>query len=306
MMTGLINSVQRLSTHDGSGIRTTVFLKGCNMRCPWCHNPEGISRAKSLGLIAEKCVGCGRCVAFCPGRALSLEDGRISLDRKRCSACMACVQECYSRVFTVSGTEYSVAGLVDEVLKDRAFFLRSGGGVTFSGGEPFTQAPFLLEAMRKLKEEGISVMVETNLSLPFEPFVEESLPYADHFFIDLKLFSPGTHREWTGVGNEIILENIKKLDARGADYEIRTPLIEGVNDSPEEIKKIAGFAGSLKNLKSYSLVPYHPMGLSKYAQFGIEPEYSVKTFYPRDKLESLQNLVFGSAENPGWFSRIPH
>jgi pyruvate formate lyase activating enzyme len=204
---------------------------------------------------------------------------------------MACVQECFSKVFTLSGTEYSVRELIDEIRKDKPFYLRSGGGVTFSGGEPFLQALFLLEVARLCRKEGISVMAETNLSLHFEPYIEESIPWVDHFFVDLKFFSPEKHRDWTGIGNETIIDNIRKLDAWGADYEIRTPVLEDVNDSIEEIKKIAGFAGTLKNLKSFSLVPYHPLGLTKYSQFGMEAEYPVKEFYSMEKLETLNFMV---------------
>jgi pyruvate formate lyase activating enzyme len=289
-MKGLITSVQRLSTHDGPGIRTVIFLKGCNMSCPWCHNPESISPEVSLGLVADKCRGCGKCTALCPAGALSLENGKVKLAREICTKCLRCVGECFSGVFSVAGEELTPRELAGRVFTDKPYFVRSQGGVTFSGGEPFFQPDFLLEAAGLFNKEGINVIVETNLSIPLH-YSGSSLNCIDYFMVDLKMMNDTNHKRWTGIGNKGILDNILALDRAGAAFELRTPVIKGVNDSPEEIGEIARFAGKLKSLRGFSLIPYHPLGLVKYRQFQIPPLYAEESFYDKARLEELRQLA---------------
>jgi pyruvate formate lyase activating enzyme len=289
-MKGLISSIQRLSTHDGPGIRTTVFLKGCNMSCTWCHNPESMTGDISVGVMKEKCRGCGKCLMLCPAGALSLTNGKICLDRDRCVKCLLCVEECFSRVFTVAGKHYSPQELAETLLRDKPHFDRSGGGVTFSGGEPFMQAEFLFLTAALLKEEGIHVAIETNLSFPPET-IEERNGYIDYFIVDLKMMDSAKHREWTGAGNERIIENILVLDRSGIPFELRTPVVKGINDSPGEIKEMALFVKRIKNIWKYTLIPYHPLGLVKYRQFRTNPLYTEESFYDKARLKELRSLV---------------
>lgn len=302
-MTANISHIQRLSTHDGPGIRTTVFFKGCNMRCAWCHNPESLSSDTQIGILPERCVGCGRCVGLCPEQALEYsETGGISLDNDKCGGCGICVDECYSSVFTLSGFEMSLDELLDALLKDEVYFRQSGGGVTFSGGEPLIQAGFLSRMIALLKERNISTVVQSNLSLPLTPEREECIRMADLFMVDLKIFDTDDHRRWTGTGNDRIKENLLRFDVLGGRVEIRTPVIKGVNDREEEISAIAGFAGRIKALSSYTLVPYHPLGLSKYKQFQMESEYGDKVFFNKERLEELNKaagIAIGKTKSEG-------
>jgi pyruvate formate lyase activating enzyme len=295
-MNGLISSIQRLSTHDGPGIRTTVFLKGCNMHCPWCHNPESMTGGVSIGVTRKKCRGCGRCLMLCPSGSLSMVNGKISLDQKTCVKCLLCTEECFSAVFTVAGKQYSPRKLAETLCRDKAYFDRSGGGVTFSGGEPFMQAEFLSLAAALLKETGIHVAVETNLSIPLGD-MENWTGRIDYFMADLKMMNSAKHREWTGAGNEEVIENILTLDRSGVPFEIRTPVIKGVNDDPGEIKEIALFIKGLKNIRNYTLVPYHPLGLVKYRQLRMRLSYAEKSFYDKNRLEELRGMVFAVLED---------
>jgi pyruvate formate lyase activating enzyme len=289
-MKGLISSIQRLSTHDGPGIRTTVFLKGCNMSCPWCHNPESMTDGVSIGVISEKCRGCGKCLMLCPSGSLSLINEKISLNQDTCVKCLLCTTECFSGVFTVAGKLYSPRELAEKLVPDKPYFDRSGGGVTFSGGEPFMQAEFLSLAAALLKERGIRTAVETNLSIPLEG-MENRESGIDYFMADLKMMDSAKHKKWTGAGNEGIIENILTLDRSGIPFEIRTPVIKGINDDPGEIKEIALFIKDLKNIRDYTLIPYHPLGLVKYRQFRMNPSYGEESFYDKGRLEELRGLV---------------
>jgi len=253
--TGLISSIQRTSVHDGPGIRTTVFFKGCNMRCVWCHNPEAIHNYPEYVYNPKLCLHCGHCA-----------------------------EGCYSGARMLCGKEMTVDQVTEEILADKPYY-GENGGVTFSGGEPFMQPKFLLELLKTAKGQGIHCGVETNGSLPFE-LMEQALPFVDVWMIDLKAFDDEIHKEYTGVSNETVLQNLIKLDREGAEIVLRTPVIPGVNDTEDELEAIIRFAAGLKNLVYYEVLPYHPLGLSK----EVENTEFIKKFDKPDKV-SLKALL---------------
>ena len=244
--------IQRNSFVDGPGIRTTVFFKGCNLRCAWCHNPESQSAKPQMMFYKDKCTGCGKCKSVCPYHL------------EQCELCGKCTLYCPVDARKVCGKEHTVDEVLKEVLKDQAFYETSGGGVTFSGGECMLQIDFLAEILKKCKENGIHTAVDTAGHIPFESF-EKILPYTDLFLYDIKIFDSQKHKQYVGVSNELILENLKKLFERKAKLWIRIPIIPDVNDSIEEIQKIKD---SLKK----ELLPYHAMGENKYRAIGKEPQ----------------------------------
>ena len=253
-MTGLLFDIVRNSFVDGPGIRTTVFFKGCNLHCAWCHNPESQSRKPQMLFYADKCTGCGKCRAVCP-------------TPDACTLCGKCTFYCPADARKICGKEYTPDEVLEEVVKDKTFYENSGGGVTFSGGECMLQVEFLQELLKKCKEKGIHTAVDTAGHVPFACF-EKILPYTDLFLYDIKLFDSQKHKLYVGVGNERILENLKKLFQAGVKIWIRIPVIPGVNDSPEEMQKIKQFLGSCGTPEKIELLPYHAMGEYKYQALG--------------------------------------
>ena len=251
--------IQRNSFVDGPGIRTTVFFKGCNLRCAWCHNPESQSAKPQMMFYKDKCTGCGKCKSVCPYHL------------EQCELCGKCTLYCPVDARKVCGKEHTVDEVLKEVLKDKAFYETSGGGVTFSGGECMLQIDFLAEILKKCKENGIHTAVDTAGHIPFESF-EKILPYTDLFLYDIKIFDSQKHKQYVGVGNELILENLKKLFERKAKLWIRIPIIPDVNDSIEEIRKIKDFLKTIGTAEKIELLPYHTMGENKYRAIGKEPQ----------------------------------
>lgn len=257
MPKAMIFDIQRNSFVDGPGIRTTVFFKGCNLRCKWCHNPESQSFEKQMMFYKDKCTGCGKCREVCPNHL------------KKCDFCGKCELYCPADARKVCGREYTPAEVFAEVIKDKAFYDNSGGGVTFSGGECMLQLDFLCEILEKCKSAGIHTAVDTAGNVPWKSF-EKILPFTDLFLYDIKAFGAELHRKGTGVSNELILENLKNLSGR-ADIIVRIPVIGGYNDNDEEIRRIADFLKQIKIIKA-ELLPYHAMGEHKYTALGRNPE----------------------------------
>ena len=252
-----IFDIQRSSFVDGPGIRTTVFFKGCNLRCKWCHNPESQSFEKQMLFYKDKCTGCGKCREVCPNHLQS------------CDFCGKCELYCPAEARKICGREYTSDEVLAEVIKDKAFYDNSGGGVTFSGGECMLQLDFLREILEKCKSAGIHTAVDTAGNVPWESF-EKILPFTDLFLYDIKAFGAELHRKGTGVSNELILENLKNLSGR-ADIIVRIPVIGGYNDNDEEIRQIADFLKQIKIIKA-ELLPYHAMGEHKYTALGRNTE----------------------------------
>ncbi len=263
-MRGIIFDIQRFSTHDGPGIRTTVFFKGCPLRCFWCHNPESISPAPEVLFTREKCIGCGGCTGACPARAI--ENGQI--DRTRCTGCGGCAAVCPSRALKLYGREVTARDVLREAERDMPFYARSGGGVTLSGGEALMQGEFAGEVLRLLRERGIRTAVDTAGDVPYSAF-ERVAGAADLFLFDIKTAEGWRHERGCGRGNARILGNLHRLCQTGANIRLRVPVIPGFNDSAEAMRAIGGVIGGLPGRYPLDLLRFHRMGAQKYAALGI-------------------------------------
>ncbi len=274
---GLVFDIQRFSLFDGPGIRTTVFFKGCPLRCLWCHNPEGIDPQAQLLYSAGLCVSCGLCVKACPRGAQAIDkEGRHTLDRARCNVCGACVAACPTRALEMAGRSMTAGAVMDEVLKDRLFYTESGGGLTLSGGEPLLQPEFAAALLRAAREEGLHTAVETSGCCSWSR-LEAILPLTDLFLYDLKEMDPLRHETFTGVPLKPILDTLSRLSEAGATIVLRLPFIPGCNARPDHIAAVAelaaGLTGPLRQaqgrLAGVDLLPYHRLGEGKRARLGL-------------------------------------
>jgi pyruvate formate lyase activating enzyme len=269
-MNGTVWDIRQYSLHDGPGIRTTVFLKGCPLSCRWCCNPESHAAERQLTWIREKCLSCGACVEVCERNAIALDrSGRRHVDRVRCDTCGACATGCPAEAMTVVGRAMSIDEVLREVGRDAIFFSRSGGGLTLSGGEPFAQAAFAAELLRRYKSDcvGFHTTVETCGEAPWED-VALVAPHVDLFLFDIKHMDPIEHRRLTGAGNARILENATRLAASGASMVVRLPLVPGCNDQADNLRRTAEFARSVLRVDRVDLLPYHRLGEPKYPRLG--------------------------------------
>ena len=285
-MKAIVFDVKRFAVHDGPGIRTTVFLKGCNLRCLWCHNPEGLSGESQIAYYAHKCIGCGECVRICPSGAHFVTENEHVFERALCTACGRCAEVCTADAIAYFGRRMTAAEVLSLVTEDKDFYESSGGGVTFSGGECMLQADFLREILRLCKENGIHTAVDTAGDVPWASF-EKVLPYTDLFLYDVKAATESLHKEGTGVSNARILENLTRLSDTGAEIIVRVPVIGGYNDTEEEMTKIASVLRPLR-IKSVELLPYHAMGEHKYKAIGREERRF--TVPSEERMQSLRRL----------------
>jgi pyruvate formate lyase activating enzyme len=289
---GVVFNIQRYSIHDGPGIRTTVFLKGCPLSCLWCQNPESQSIKPELFYNTERCVGCGKCITICPAKAIEMGDGKVATDRNICTGCGLCVDACPEDARELMGKYMTVEEVVEEVMKDTIFYQRSGGGVTLSGGEPFAQPAFSANILRLCKEAGAHTAIETCGYTPWE-IMEQVLQYTDLVLYDIKHMDPAEHIKLTGVSNDLILENARRIwHERHIPLWIRVPVIPGYNDSPANIDALAGFiVNELSPFLQVYLLPYHRLGESKVQQLERSgPQLS--TDPPDDAhMESLKEIV---------------
>ena len=270
--TPYIFNIQKFSTHDGDGVRTTIFFKGCPLRCMWCHNPESQHYYKELIFHHHKCTACGRCVAKCKQGANSIVDGKIVFDRSKCTACGVCTDWCITEARELAGKEYTVDALVKEAMKDKIFYEQSGGGVTLSGGEVMASQhmDYVEEVCRKLHENGVSVFIDTSGYTDYEN-LKRILPYVDVFLYDIKVMDPEDHKKYIGVDNSLILENLKKLSDDGAGLYIRLPIIQQVNATDEHIESVIHFLKENNiHARQVNLLPYHDIGKGKYASLDME------------------------------------
>lgn len=287
-----VTNIQRFSLNDGPGIRTTVFLQGCNMRCSWCHNPETLSLQPMLMFYPNKCIGCGRCFSVCPQGAHQLRDGAHVIDRQVCTAvsCGRCTLECTSGALTLSAKRMSVEDVMREARQDRLYYERSGGGVTVSGGECMLYPEFVSALAEACHAEGIPIAVETNLSLPWET-IRDTLALVDLVMFDVKLADDEAHRRYTGVSNRQIFENVKRLDDLGVPLLARTPLIPGVTDNKENLIGIGKLLSGLKHLSVYELLNFNPLGASKYDALDARNSFAAARPLLKQTLDALAASV---------------
>ncbi|MBD3184865.1 glycyl-radical enzyme activating protein [Candidatus Poribacteria bacterium] len=279
-LTGTIFDIKRFAVHDGPGIRTTVFFKGCPLRCLWCHNPESMKIQKQIVFFENKCIGCGECFKRCPSGALeATPEGRVYY-RAKCKLCGTCVEYCYAEATVMEGKTVTVQEVIDEVKKDMPFYENSGGGVTLSGGEPTFQPDFCLAVLKASKEEGMHTTLDTSGCVKWDT-LEKILEYVDLVLYDMKHMNPDKHKEFTGVPNELILSNLKKMDQLSIPIEIRMPTIPELNDSQENLQALAEFLSELKNVKRIKLLPYHRLGEGKYER--LDMDYRLKDLQPPSK-----------------------
>jgi len=298
MSSGVVTHIQRFSVHDGPGIRTTVFLKGCQMRCPWCHNPETYRREPEIQVFPERCIGCRACAAACQHAAHEFSGSAHLYHRERCVACGKCAETCYAKSLVLVGEQRTAESVVAEVLADRPFY-QPAGGLTVSGGEPLLQAEFACEILRLCRREAVHTAIETNLARPWK-VVEPLVPLVDLFLVDVKIMDEAAHRAWTGASNARTLDNLRRLDALSKPLVVRTPVVAGVNQRPEQIGAIADFLATLRNVRQYELLPYHPLGKGKHEALGLDrppPEFHAPT------AAELAALA-ATAARPGYVVRV--
>ncbi len=283
----MIFDINHFSTHDGPGIRTTVFLKGCPLSCLWCHNPESQSSQPELMYHPNLCIGCLECLSVCPQAAISQNGGSLHTDLNQCDLCGECVKVCFSAAREMIGSQSSVDDILKEIKKDISFYDQSDGGVTFSGGEPLLQPVFLCELLKACKELDIHTTVDTS-GYASQKVLQELLPWVDLFLYDLKAMDETLHKRLTGVSNQLILENLRWLSKLGKKVIIRIPIVPGLNDSQQEMQQLAEFSAGLASLDQIELLPYHPIGIEKYSR--LQRIYPLEETIAPTK-ESLQKIA---------------
>lgn len=275
-MEGIITNIQKFSTGDGPGIRTTVFVKGCPLRCLWCQNPETWDKEPQIAWYKSKCIGCGNCIEKCPNEAISNEGENLVPNKDLCEACGKCVKECPKEARELIGERISADEVFDEIMKDKIFYEESDGGVTISGGEPLTQPEFVKELLQLCKNENIHTALDTSGYAKSET-IQSILPYVDLVLYDLKHSDPEKHKELTGVSLDKIIKNLKIINDHEIPIWIRTPIIPNLTDELNNIKKIAELISDLENVERYDLLPYNPLVKSDYENIDVN--------YPLEDLE---------------------
>lgn len=266
-MEGQVFNIMKYAVHDGPGIRTTIFLKGCPLNCWWCHNPESQELEPQLTFFPNRCIGCMDCISACNENAITAVNGTVVTDLNKCKNNGDCTLVCFAEAREMAGNSMSVDEVVKEVLKDKVFYDESGGGVTFSGGEPLMQSSFLVEILKRIKELGIHITIDTCGFAPSE-VVKEVAQLTDLFLFDLKHMNSEKHEKYTGVSNTLILKNLNMLHKMGKDIKIRIPVIPGFNNSKVELEDFKNYISTLKNVKEVNLLPYHSIGQEKYNRIG--------------------------------------
>jgi pyruvate formate lyase activating enzyme len=278
MKNGAVFNVEKYAIQDGPGIRTTVFFKGCPLRCWWCHNPEGQRRSLELVFRPSRCIECGECIKSCTRQALAYVSKQIVIDRKRCTVCGACVSKCPSEALSIAGKRTSVEELMKIIEKDMPFYDESKGGVTFSGGEPLMQPDFLEALLEECVKRGINTVLDTS-GYASSRIVNRFCRKVDLFLYDVKIMDDLKHKKYTGVSNRTILGNLQRIVKNGGRVEVSLPIIPSINDDQENIEKTGKFLASLRKIESLSLLPYHRMGVDKYNSLG-KPYKLVETQIP--------------------------
>lgn len=262
MSEGTIINIQKYSVHDGPGIRTTTFFKGCPLRCWWCHNPETHLKRHEIMFFEDRCTTCGRCVENCPSKAIEIKDSHIVTDNDKCTLCGRCTDVCLNEAKEFVGSNITASDLMKELLKDQMFYEQSNGGVTFSGGEPMLYADFLNEVLTRCKRVGLHTAIETSGYAPWEEF-GKIIDKVDLFLYDLKIMDNEKHKKYIGADNKLILDNLTKICEENSNVIIRMPIIAGINDNCHHIEEVIKYISNL-NIIEVNLLPYHKMGMDKY------------------------------------------
>lgn len=286
---GIVLNIQRFSVHDGPGIRTNVFLKGCTLKCKWCSNPESQSYTPELAINWNICVRCMKCISDCLNRANYIKDGRIVYSKKKCKLCGLCLEMCPAGARKLYGKSMSSTDVIEEVKKDKHFYSNSEGGITISGGEPFLQSKFLLVLLKASQEELIHTAIETSGYFRWQKITEEILKFTDLVLFDLKLMDEEKHKKFTGKGNKLILENLEKI-AEKVKTIIRIPVIHGINDDDVNVNEIIKLIRDLKKIEEVNLLPYHRYGEFKYEM--LQRKYNKDKFVSPDskRLEEIKSI----------------
>jgi pyruvate formate lyase activating enzyme len=297
---GIVFDIKRYSIHDGPGIRTTIFFKGCPLSCWWCHNPESQSPTIEMIFRPNRCIHCGACLVACEQGAISWEGEEPLTDRKKCTRCRSCAAACYAEARQCVGRELTVAQVMAEIERDIAFYDESGGGVTISGGEPLWQADFALALLQACKRQEMHTAVDTCGFATWET-VDRLREYTDLFMYDLKLLDDARHRQFTGVSNKLILQNMQALSQHGHHIVLRVPVIPGINDDDESMRQIGAFAAALPHLDKVDLLPYHHIAVDKYVR--LDRTYRLSATRPPsdERLAEMAHLLrqFGLAVRMG-------
>ena len=292
MINGIVFDIKKFSIHDGPGIRTTVFFKGCPLSCWWCHNPESHAPEPELVFWESRCIRCGACLEVCEQGAISWDGDVMSTDGENCTLCGNCVAVCYAEARQIAGREMTVAQVMAEIEQDIPFYDESGGGVTFSGGEPLFQLGFLLALLRACKEKAIHTAVDTCGFVPWET-LDDIREHIDLFLYDLKLMDDAKHRKFTGVSNELILDNLQMLSTQGHNIVLRVPIIPGINDDDENIRETGTFAAALPHLNGVDILPYHYAAVEKYKR--LSQVYSLPETRPpsEERMAEIAQVLRG-------------
>ena len=297
--TALLFNIQRFSIHDGPGIRTTLFFKGCPLRCFWCHNPEGLLQKREIAFYPDRCIGCGDCLKECPKHAHQLHKGSHIYVREQCSTCGQCVEACFSGALEWVGSHYSLDRIMQQIMEDKAFYETSGGGVTLSGGEPVMQADFSYRLLQSCRRQGIHTALETCGHYAWKR-VQPLLEVTDLIMMDLKTLDDKAHRRATGVSNRLICENARRLALTDRPVLFRIPVIPTVNDTPATVAAIRDFVDELQHLRRESfgesaapidleLLPFHQLATDKYASLGLLYKARNLTALSKSRLRLLNN-----------------
>ena len=295
-MQGNVFHIQRFSLFDGPGVRTIVFLKGCPLRCIWCHNPEGMKKEPQILFNPDKCISCGACITACPQHLHMIENERHIFSRNNCRNCGKCTEECYSNALSAAGQLMDVDTVMEQVLRDLPVYQESAGGMTLSGGEPFFQPEFSIALLKEAKQKGISTCVET-CGYVNEQIILEAAKYTDYFYYDYKATGDNMHKKLCGVSQQLILNNLTNLDEAGANVTLRCPIIPGQNDTPEHIQGIARIASIHSSIKEIHLEPYHKLGVSKAQSLGRKDIFNTSVPQHDDMEAYRKEIQFLSSKN---------
>ncbi len=290
MTSGQIFDIKHFAIHDGPGIRTTVFVKGCPLMCMWCHNPESLKATPQILFTPTRCIGCGYCMKVCSEGAHILVNGKHEVDWSKCKSCGECAKECFSGALELVGKEVSVDEALETVLKGTVFYENSNGGLTISGGEPLTQPEFTKELFKKAKKKGIHTALDTSGYAAWS-IIESILEYVDLVLYDIKQMNSGKHKEYTGVPNELILENLKKVDALGKPIWVRIPLIPSLNDDEENFRQIGEYLSEIKHLERVDILRYHKLAESKYEHTGQSYRLKGLDTPEKNEVEYLKKIL---------------